>query len=238
MFAQLYYFKMFCVFHLGRIFSDLDVLCDVMKKKMPRYYTMWENFFSFLSIWLTFSLAIHFMTCIWTMLNIAEFGLIAADLEKGLRKKSRLTGIDKSEFWPILIDSYYFVTTTMTTVGYGDFVAKADDPHKNSQLMGFIMILQFCGIMLFSITSQRVQGLKKDINFKTYLKENLTGIENYIKDIDLQFEGDIPVEYYDVVIESMKNKIEKSTVSVFKTDYFKLLTPRLQSLLIKEVLKH
>jgi len=50
---------------------------------------------------------------------------------------------------------------------------------------------------------------------------------HYLKDIDLQFVGDIPDSFYDEVIESMKNKIEHSTLNVFKTPFFKILTPRL-----------
>jgi len=52
------------------------------------------------------------------------------------------------------------------------------------------------------------------------------------------YEGDIPDKMYDIAVESMRNKILFSTVNVFKKmPFYKILTPKLQSEVIKEVLK-
>jgi voltage-gated potassium channel Kch len=73
------------------------------------------------------------MTCVWTALNTADGGLIAAGLSKGDIQKGILNPINESELVSIYVTSAYFITTTMTTVGYGDIYASSyDNPKQNS----------------------------------------------------------------------------------------------------------
>ena len=120
------------------------------------------------------------MTCVWTALNTADGGLIAAGLAKGEIQRGALTAIDITELSSIYITSAYFVTTTMTTVGYGDIYASSSDVEKNFQLMLFVMVLEFSGILLFSLTSLRVQQLKSKLQFETMLKENMKAMSWYL----------------------------------------------------------
>jgi len=131
-FHNLYYMKMFCIFHLNKVFSDMTILEEILKGKWLHYKFVLENLFSLQKIWLFFFTCIHLMTCIWTMLNLKGAGLYIEALEKGDLKKNDLTVIDISEFWGIYITSIYFVTTTMTTVGYGDIVPTTGNEDKNT----------------------------------------------------------------------------------------------------------
>ena len=50
------------------------------------------------------------------------------------------------------VDAIYFVTTTMTSVGYGDINAFG----KGELSMGVVMFTQFFGMLGFSIVKQQV----------------------------------------------------------------------------------
>jgi hypothetical protein len=101
------------------------------------------------------------------------------------------------------------------------------------------MILEFAGILLFSITSLRVRQLKSNLNLKSLLKENMDSMTWYLYEIDNVLEGDIPGKLYDGAVESMKNAIMFSTVNVFKKwPFYKVLTPKLKDKVIKTVLNN
>ena len=103
----------------------------------------------------------------------------------------------------------------------------------------FIMILEFAGILLFSLTSLRVRQLKSNLNVDSLLKENMDHMTWYLYEIDNVLEGDIPGKLYDGAVESMKNAIMFSTVNVFKKwPFYKVLTPKLKDKVIKTVLSN
>jgi hypothetical protein len=104
----------------------------------------------------------------------------------------------------------------MTTVGYGDIVASSSEPERNSILMMFTMIMQFSGILLFSLTSLRVRSLKSNLDVKGLLKTNLDSMIYFMLEIDNVLEGDIPSKMYDAAIDAMRDSILDSTVNVFK----------------------
>jgi len=105
--------------------------------------------------------------------------------------------------------------------------------------MIFIMILEFAGILLFSLTSLRVRQLKTNLDVECLLKENLDSMTWYLYEIDNVLIGDIPGKMYDGAIESMKNAILFSTVNVFKNwPFYKVLTPKLKDKVVKTVLNN
>ena len=55
--------------------------------------------------------------------------------------------------WHFYIKQMYFMTTTMTTIGYGDFSAKQyhSDDYKAGDNMLLIFFLQFFAILTFSL---------------------------------------------------------------------------------------
>lgn len=111
------------------------------------------------------------MACIWVALNLYNGGLIetkllSGDYEKGPNDTSPIA---LAELPRVYIDSLYFVTTSMTTVGYGDIFASSNVPETNAILMVFTMIMQFAGILLFSLTSLRVRSLKSNLDVKGLL---------------------------------------------------------------------
>ena len=128
-----YYMKLLSINHFIRIFSDLERLENIMKAMWLNKIVLIHNIFDLVRIQMVFFSSIHLMTCVWTSLNTADGGLIASGLSKGEIMKGILNPIDESELVSIYVTSAYYVTTTMTTVGYGDIIPSLyDNPEKNS----------------------------------------------------------------------------------------------------------
>lgn len=125
-----------------------------------------DNFFAMIRLFILFFFSIHIMSCIWVALNLYNGGIIEAKLLAGdyLKGPNVTSPLALSELFRVYIDSLYFVTTSMTTVGYGDIVASSTVPETNAILMMFTMIMQFSGILLFSLTSLRVRSLKSNLD--------------------------------------------------------------------------
>ena len=117
-----YYMKLLSINHFIRIFSDLERLENIMKARWLNKIILIHNIFDLVRIQMVFFSSIHLMTCVWTSLNTADGGLIASGLSKGEIMKGILNPIDESELVSIYVTSAYYVTTTMTTVGYGDII--------------------------------------------------------------------------------------------------------------------
>jgi len=107
----------------------------IKSRFLPRIVQI-DNFFNMIRLFILFFFSIHIMSCIWIRLNIYDGGLIYAAMHKGTLKSAIIDPKDlnkieladgkqlaMSEMAKVYIDSLYFVTTSMTTVGYGDISA-------------------------------------------------------------------------------------------------------------------
>ncbi len=89
----------------------------------------------------------HILACFWILLGKMEGGWIDI-IESEETKESQLY---------VYVSSIYFVFTTATTVGYGDFYAH----HEWEKL--YMVFLQFAGICFFSIISGKITSLKSEV---------------------------------------------------------------------------
>jgi hypothetical protein len=56
--------------------------------------------------------------------------------------------MENDEFYSVYIKAIYFVTTTLTTCGFGDISAKQNDAREGL----VILALQFVGMLFYSVT--------------------------------------------------------------------------------------
>jgi len=136
---DLYYLKMLRIFELkasqnitNGLINKLKGVGDIKKQTIKKI-----EFFCSLLIFLF--LIIHIISCIWLKIgHLVEGSWILADGDnKGL-------GDDATPSTKY-ITSFYWVVTTLTTVGYGDFKGFTTEEYI------FTMLVEFCGILFFSI---------------------------------------------------------------------------------------
>lgn len=99
----------------------------------------------------------------------------------------------------IYITAFYFITTTASTIGYGDFGAKS--PYE----MYYMIIVQFVGMIVFSIISGtykqiiHVPSVFDVINFKTQ------DITMYLQRIDrVRKDDQLSAKVYDQTIDYIR----------------------------------
>jgi len=87
-----------------------------------------------------FIILIHLFSCAWLFVGALDFQWMDED-QRSYRERSLL-----------YLDAVYFVATTMTSVGYGDYSA-----YGNGEIsMAFVMITQFFGMLGFTIIKDQI----------------------------------------------------------------------------------
>lgn len=70
------------------------------------------------------------------------------------------------------------MTTTATTIGYGDYYGVTI--YERS----FIIVLMFCGICIFSTITGNIRGLKFMVNFQDAINQRIQDVNYFIFQID------------------------------------------------------
>ena len=87
------------------------------------------------------------------------------------------------------IISIYFVTTTLSTCGFGDIYATTHDPVEH----GVILLLQFIGMLFYSLTINRVQSflISDEILSADYSNHMADVVENLIVKVSKQLPANL-----------------------------------------------
>ena len=117
-----------------------------------QYMFLITNSFSTIKLVGTLCVLFHFFACCW--IYIGQFKYFEAE---GWRAGVDVR--DSGKWYATYVDGWYFVTTTATTIGYGDYYGVT--LYERS----FIIVLMFCGICIFSTITGNIRGLKFMVNF-------------------------------------------------------------------------
>lgn len=122
---MLYPLKLFRYLQLPRFFEQFHNLMRSLTKwcKIVDRHTV-ANFVKIIKAMVIMLLNIHFFVCFWV--------LVTDDKD------------DWEESLNVYVNGIYFITTTFTSIGYGDFL-----PKKNAEIL-YIIFLELIGLALFS----------------------------------------------------------------------------------------
>jgi DNA integrity scanning protein DisA with diadenylate cyclase activity len=86
---------------------------------------------------------------------------------------------------------FYFMTSTLTTVGYGDFCANA------IQERYLMTVIQAIGLIYFAIMQQEILSTRFNIDISTILFERRKAVKEFVARIDRQIpKSKLPEQYY------------------------------------------
>jgi hypothetical protein len=89
----------------------------------------------------------------------------------------------------------YFVCTTATTIGYGDFYGVV----KYEKY--FLVILEFAGICIFSAITNNIRGLKSSTKIKEVINDRVMDVNNFLFDIDNSLNANLAGHIYDAATD-------------------------------------
>ena len=105
-----YLLKFLRFFHIYSVLQSLGYLVDELGDIFYLHKYMFVNILSFMTADLKLILSLHYLACGWIYIEIYKE-------ERGL---STVKFSQDNDF-AMFVDSFYLMTTTISTVGYGDF---------------------------------------------------------------------------------------------------------------------
>ena len=78
----------------------------------------------------------------------------------------------------------YFVTTTMTTIGYGEFNAAKFPEYDSADHMGLVAFIMFFSIFTFTLIQNSLFSLHYDIKLNEVLKEQDLEAQAFLQKLD------------------------------------------------------
>ena len=106
---------------------------------------MFDNLLSWFLTCLSFVLWIHYFACFW----------IEIDSYKTVNEIKSLGFVETSIFGRY-VESFYLITTTITTVGYGDYKGFNDTDPVWTIEMVYLYVVTLAGIMIFSSVTNQI----------------------------------------------------------------------------------
>lgn len=137
-------------------------------------------------------------------------------------------GDDREEFMSNIkttyVEAFYFITTTMTQVGYGDVTVFGFGPAT----MVTIIIIEFGGILGFSIIKEQIFTAKKEQKVDFIIKRSQKEVETIMFRLDRVRKEKLPDHMYDASIEYMRTVIRFSIKESFADiSFWRELHPQL-----------
>lgn len=169
--------------------------------------------------------AIHIIACAWiAVAMITECSWL--DQSQGGECDSGIQ-VDRSSDFNVYITSFYWVITTLTTVGYGDY--KGYTPTEYVLQMG----VEFLGIGIFSYLMGSINNLVgSEQTLQDIIDERIEDIELWLR----QLEKARPKTFSKNLYDSIKEYTEKSYYydfnQIHNAEFFDQLKPRIRHRLV------
>lgn len=225
MFKQMYYLKLFRYVNINKLFEQIKfvlekihgVLSFFNKKVVDNLLVIAKCIFSLLYM-------IHIMACFWLFLghNFDE-GWIHTD--------SEFNKIG-DEYYVAYPAAVYFIISTFTTVGYGDF-----SPHETFEIF-LVMVLELIGLAFFSYIMGTLSSIQSQKSAYTIIAKKKKEFEEFLLKVSRSRPSDLPHELFSSSLFNVGTNYEYNVRFVFYLfSFFEELPPKLKKILVVYHLK-
>ena len=106
----------------------------------------------------------HNLSCIWILIGQTERGWVVSQTDE-----------NQNNYAFLYVTAFYYITTTATTVGYGDYFPL----NKWEKL--FSIFLELSAILIFSVIIGNLRDLKSSKSTKTIIEEHVSSKHQKLK---------------------------------------------------------
>ena len=166
---------------------------------MKRY--MFDNLLSWFLTCLKFVLFVHYFACGWVIIERI----------KHLHGVKRLEFVETSVIFRYF-ESFYLITSTITTIGFGDYKAFNDEDPVWALEMCYLYFVILAGIILFSLVTNEIFTYEKIKTVNEIVNETVTDMEEYLYNVSkVRPEKFLGTDYIDECLGFMEEHIRNST---------------------------
>ena len=217
------FFKLFKLLMISRINRSINLIQDQLKEVFVQNKITVENMFGYMKAAFTFLILIHFFACVWLFTGAID--------GEWMTEEQRNYDSAWSELYA---NAIYFISTTMTSVGYGDINAWT---YQDSMMI--VYCTQFFGILGFALVKDQVFSAKRVAKIDEIVKQTMDVMEDALFRIDRLKDGDLPSTMYDEAMADIGTIYRFSINESFADNSFwKSLPPQIKKKLFSEVLSN
>ena len=224
---------------LVRIYQTLVMLCTMLSETYFSHRITIENAKNIGINILTAILILHFSASLWLIVHReAKYAETMHILIEQVKKRVLTQGYENDLMRNLIessevefLNSIYFMTTTMTTVGFGD------NKGMNESERIFLSIIMFFGLAMFTIIVNQVMSIRKVLKVEDLVAASNDNIIDYIYNLSkrrntISLHGEI----YQASMQAIEENLRYSTKETFKSEFWRTLTPQIQNKIVNQCL--
>jgi len=207
--------KLFRLVHWSRFFQQLDTIASKLLLNSFNFNKQKASeVVDLIRLFLFVFLITHIIACLWITVGRAN--------DDGWVIKSDRNSDDYAG--ELLIESYYFIVTTITTVGYGDVKG------GNSNEYVFSMFIEFGGLAFYSMLMGTITMMfSGDQSFEALINERMRELDLWLRKLELSNQGmRLKLEMYtDIKKNIMVEFVNDFNLIIEEFDFYVTLPPHL-----------
>ena len=198
------------LYHISSVSDTLRRLMQMLSEIFYLKRYLFVNILSWTLTILKFVGAIHYFACGWLMIHYYKE-----------REGYAHVQFSETDSMGMYFESLYAMTTTISTVGYGDYKAFNDNEQGWTVEMAYLIFVTTSGIVLFSLVTNEIFNYRNLLTVDEIVKSKTAEIELYLNDVSKVINTkSLSQEMIDECTEHMGQSIKNSTFYYFKDNKF------------------
>lgn len=228
---KFYWFKLIRFYHIREVFGHMAMLLKEFFSKIGLNKSAMDKFSYVGNLLIIMITSIHVLACCWIYIGL-KFDctwLKAGCNEDNYQFANPDTSLINSEKeYQVFVTAVYWVITTLTTVGYGDFKGFSNEEYV------FQMVVEFLGIGLFSFLMGSINNLVvSEQKLQDIIDDKIEDLDIWLRKLDKSRSKILPKPLYD----NIKDFVEKSFYfdynQIRSQEFFEQLKPKIRFKLVE-----
>lgn len=224
---QVYYFKLLRYSQLDRFFRQIRFILEKIGRRFSTVNkNMVDNILVAIECLFAMLFLVHLLGCIWLR--------IGRSVNNGwVTRMDEFNSQNDDSMYPYYA-AYYFITTTITTVGYGEIL-----PHADLEII-FVMVLELIGLAAFSFILGTLTSIEVADSVRKIINSKRDGVKKFLDDTgNCMRDKTLPPEIYTNSIKNVEFTYNYGISYIFRLNGLnEHLKPRLRNQLSYKNLKN